>query len=108
MPAGKHKSGHYRKVSVRTPGAKTVLHYRKRKPAKAKCGSCKKILSGVPHKLTSKFKNLPKTCKRPERPYGGVLCSGCMRALMKEKCRKSKISDGLGIAKQSPSARSES
>lgn len=89
MPAGKHKSGRFRKIFVRTPGSKTVVHYRKRKPSKARCGKCKKVLAGMPNLSHSKLKNLPKSCKRPERPYGGVLCSACTRALLREKVRSS-------------------
>ncbi|HLC89031.1 MAG TPA: 50S ribosomal protein L34e [Candidatus Nanoarchaeia archaeon] len=87
MPAGKHKSGRYRKVFVRTPGGNTTIHYRKRKPKKAICANCKKQLAGVPRELPSKMANMPKTAKRPERPYGGVLCSGCTRELLKQKAR---------------------
>ena len=87
MPAGKHKSGRFRKVFVRTPGSKTVVQHRRRKPGKTKCRDCGKVLAGVPHDLASKTKNLPKTHKRPERPYGGVLCSKCMRVVMKAQAR---------------------
>ena len=85
MPAGKHRSRSMRRVFVKTPGGVTKLHYRQRKPSKAKCAGCGKILQGTPHKKTSKQKNLPKTKKRPSRPYGGVLCSACMRKQMREK-----------------------
>ncbi len=87
MPRGMFKSGRLRKIFVRTPGAKTVVHYRQRKPSKAICGSCKKQLQGVPRELPAKMANMPKTAKRPERPYGGVLCSACTRVLMKAKVR---------------------
>ncbi len=87
MPAGKHKSGRYRKIFVKTPGSKVVTHYRERKPSKAICGNCKKQLAGVPRERPAKFARMPKTARRPERPFGGVLCSACTRALMKEKAR---------------------
>ena len=87
MPEGKHKSRTYRRIFVKTPGGSTVVHYRRRKPAKPKCGSCGKVLLGVPHELPFKMQNMPKTAKRPERPYGGVLCSSCMRALLKQRAR---------------------
>ena len=87
MPAGKHKSRRFRKVFVRTPGSNTVVHHRRRKPSKSKCRDCGKVLAGVPHNLASKTKNLPKSAKRPERPYGGVLCSKCMRVVMKDQAR---------------------
>jgi len=79
-----------RMIFVRTPGSRTVVHFKSKKPSKAKCGKCGKVLAGVPRELPSKLKNLPKTKKRPERPYGGVLCSKCTRALMKQKARAKK------------------
>ncbi len=81
------KSGRLRKIFVRTPGAKTVVHYRQRKPSKAVCANCKKQLAGVPRELPAKMRNMPKTAKRPERPFGGVLCSVCMRNRMKQQAR---------------------
>jgi large subunit ribosomal protein L34e len=87
MPRGMFKSGRLRKIFVRTPGGRNTLHYRARKPSKAICTSCKKPLAGVPRELPSKMKNLPKTAKRPERKYGGVLCSACTRTLLKNQAR---------------------
>ncbi len=81
------KSGRLRKIAVKTPGGKVKTHYRERKPSKAICGSCKKQLAGVPREVASKMRNLPKTMKRPERPYGGVLCSKCTRLLMQQRAR---------------------
>ena len=87
MPAGRHRSRTMRRVFVKTPGARTKLHYRKKKPGKAECGKCGKQLAGVPRERPYKMKNMPKTKKRPERPYGGVLCSKCTRELIKAKAR---------------------
>ena len=87
MPRGMFKSGRLRKIFVKTPGSKTVVHYRQRKPSKAVCGNCKKALPGVPREMPAKMANLPKTAKRPERPYGGVLCSACTRKVLKMKAR---------------------
>jgi len=89
MPSGKHKSRTFRRVFVRTP-SKTKLTYRRRKPSKAKCGKCGAILKGVPRDVPSKFKKIPKTKKRPERPYGGNLCSRCMREKMRLKAKINK------------------
>ena len=79
MPAGKHKSRTFIRVFVRNISGKAIKHFRKRKTKKKPCSECGKVLMGVPHKIQSKFNTLPKTKKRPERPYGGVLCSSCMR-----------------------------
>lgn len=79
MPAGKHKSRSLRRVFVKTPGSGTKIQYRKRKPSKKVCQDCGKNLQGIPSLIQSKLKNLPLTKKRPQRPYGGTLCSSCMR-----------------------------
>jgi large subunit ribosomal protein L34e len=88
MVSGKHKSRSMRRVYRKTPGGKVVLHYRKRKPKLPRCGSCGATLKGVVKERPSKLKNMPKTKKRPTRPYGGVLCTKCLRKLMIEKARK--------------------
>jgi len=87
MPEGRRKSRSLRRVYVRTPGGKTVIHYRKRKPSKAKCAICKKPLHGVPRERPTKLRKLSKTEKRPSRPYGGYLCAKCLREVIKEKAR---------------------
>lgn len=68
-----------RRVFVRTPSGENKIHYRKRKPSRPICAECGAYLHGIPHLIKSKFKNIAKTKKRPQRPYGGVLCSRCMR-----------------------------
>jgi large subunit ribosomal protein L34e len=77
-----------REVKVRTPGKKTVIHYKKRQPGKAVCTKCGDILKGVANERPYKMKNMPLTKKRPERPYGGVLCSKCMRKVIVAKARE--------------------
>lgn len=88
MPRGMHKSKTLRQVFVKTPGGKTVKHYRRRKPSKAVCGSCKKELKGVPKNIPAKVRAMPKSARRPERPYGGNLCSACTRRLLQTKARE--------------------
>ncbi len=87
MPRGMFKSGRLRKIFVKTPGAKNVVHYRQRKPSKAVCGNCKKVLAGVPRELPAKMANMSKSMKKPERPYGGNLCSACTRIVLQNKAR---------------------
>jgi large subunit ribosomal protein L34e len=75
-----------RRVKVKTPSAKVVTHFRKRKNAKLTCHKCGIVLAGT-KPATSKVAKMSKSEKRPERPYGGVLCSKCMRALFIKKAR---------------------
>lgn len=79
-----HRSRTFRRVHVKTPGGDNVIHHKKRKPGQAVCGSCGAVLKGVASDRPYKMQNMPKSKKRPERPYGGVLCSKCMREKIKE------------------------
>ena len=88
MPSGKHKSGHYRKIFVKTPGNRTTVHFRERKPSATVCSQCRQKLAGVPRENPAKMANMPKTAKRPERPYGGTLCSSCTRKLIQLRARE--------------------
>ena len=84
------KSGRFRKISIKVPGGRTKVQYKQRKPSKAKCGACGKVLAGVPRELPAKLSKLPKTARRPDRKFGGVLCNQCSRAYFKNKARSEK------------------
>ncbi|RJQ17573.1 50S ribosomal protein L34e [Candidatus Woesearchaeota archaeon] len=73
-----------RRVYVKKPSGKNTIHYKKRKPQPAHCGICHAVLKGVPSERPYKMQNMAKTMKRPERPYGGVLCSACTRKKIKQ------------------------
>ena len=83
----KTKSRTFRRVYVKTPGGKTKISYRKRKPSKAKCANCRAVLAGVPRDRPYKIRRLAKTFRRPERPFGGVLCSRCLKEKMIKRAR---------------------
>lgn len=87
MPEGKYKSRSYRRVFKKTPGGRNVVHYTRRKPAKARCPVTGDVLKGVPRERPVKMRNMAKTKKRPERPFGGVLSSKASRAVLKQKAR---------------------
>lgn len=88
MTEGKHKSRTYRRIHKTTPGGKRIIHFEKRKPKIAHCAMCGATLKGVPREVPYKMQNMPKTMKRPERPFGGVLCSRCSRLKIIEEARK--------------------
>lgn len=86
MPQPYKRSRSLRRLNIKTIGG-SILHYKERKPGKAKCGNCGTILKGIVRERPSKMQKMPKTNKRPGRPYGGELCSRCMRAFIIEKAR---------------------
>jgi len=87
MPEPNKRSRSLRRLQVKVPGGRTLKHYKKRKPGKAKCGKCGSLLKGVPRERPHKMQKLPITKKRPQRPYGGSLCSKCMRSINIAKAR---------------------
>ncbi len=87
MPRPGLRTHSYRKVYRRTPGGRAVIHYEYRKPGIAKCAICGKPLNGVPRARPVELRNMAKTMKRPERPYGGYLCHRCLARLLKEAIR---------------------
>jgi len=76
------RSRSLRRVYRRTPGGRTVVHFERRRPGKPVCWRCGKPLGGVPRGLPVEVRGLPKSRKRPNRPYGGYLCSTCLAELL--------------------------
>ncbi|RUM47877.1 MAG: 50S ribosomal protein L34e [Hyperthermus sp.] len=87
MPRPMYRSRSLRRVYVRLPGGRTVVHYERRRPKQARCAVCGRPLNGVPRLRPSALRKLPLTKKRPERMYGGVLCAVCLEKLLKKSIR---------------------
>jgi len=77
-----YRTRSWRRVMRRTPGGRLEVHFEKRKPGPARCARCGRPLAGVPRERPSRLRKLSKTAKRPERPYGGVLCSTCLAEML--------------------------
>ena len=87
MVSGKDKTRGVRRVFRRTPGGSVTTRYLPKKVGKATCAGCGKVLLGTLSASRAVMKNTAKSKKRPERPFGGVLCSKCMRLAIVEKAR---------------------
>lgn len=85
MPAPKDRQGSFRNRS--SPGGKPSRKKKSDKPSKARCALCAKVLPGVPCRSPAGLAKLAKTEKRPERPFGGVLCSPCLSQVIRDKVR---------------------
>lgn len=77
------RSRSFKRTAYRTPGGENKIRYKRKIGSQPSCGDCGTVLKGVP-KIVSKY---PKTQRRPERPFGGVLCSACMRNKIKAGAR---------------------
>ena len=82
----KHKNRSFRRV-IRKLASRITVHYKSRNPKPAHCGKCGEVLQAVPRGRPYKMQNMAKTKKRPQRPFGGVLCSKCLRNEMRSKAR---------------------
>ena len=87
MVAPRYRSRAKRRVFVRTPGGKTVIHYKVRKPKMAVCPVTGQTLKGIPRENTGKIRTMAKSKKRPQRPYGGVLSGKAMRRIVVNEAR---------------------
>lgn len=72
--------------AVRLPGGGVSYHSKVKHVNIGKCAACGRQLGGV-GKLGAQTRRLPKTGKRPERLYGGYICSICLRELIKQASR---------------------
>jgi large subunit ribosomal protein L34e len=90
MTQSKTKSRTFARKKVRTiNGTKTT--YTRRKPKVGTCPRTGEKLKGVPRELPVKMKNLAKTEKRPQRPFGGVLSSKASRQELKKRVRTKEL-----------------
>ncbi|MBU0953634.1 MAG: 50S ribosomal protein L34e [Nanoarchaeota archaeon] len=87
MPRPALRSRSFARTRVTTPSGRTRIKYRRKQPSPASCAQCKGPLAGVPRGRRNIMATLPKTKCRPERPFGGQLCSPCTRKLLIEKAR---------------------
>jgi large subunit ribosomal protein L34e len=67
--------------------SKTVSRTKRRRPGVPKCAICKRPLHGMKKLHQIEIKKLSKTERKPERAYGGYLCSSCAREKFREKVR---------------------
>jgi large subunit ribosomal protein L34e len=87
MPRPGLRARSLRKVKIKLPGGASIIHYFRRRPSGAVCANCKKPLHGVPRERDASLKGIPKSRRRPERPYGGNLCPSCAREKVKSRLR---------------------
>ena len=68
-----------RRIKVKTPAGRLVIRHESKRKIKIGCSNCGAVLHGVSQlKLAASKRN-------PSRPFGGVLCSKCSRAAIKER-----------------------
>ncbi len=87
MVAPRLRSRSKKRKYRRTPGGETVIHYDAKKHSRHHCARCGGVLDGTPSGTPIEIKRMKRSERVPERPYAGVLCSGCTEKLMRYKTR---------------------
>ncbi len=72
---------------VRTPGGRLARHETRKKHGDAVCAICSAVLLGVRTGSKVEIGKLSRSERRPERPFGGVLCSACTRNIISMRAR---------------------
>ncbi len=70
------------KIKRKTPGRRVATHKRREKTSKHKCALCGAVLHGMKRGTNSEIRRASKSQRRPERPFGGQLCTKCFRKVM--------------------------
>lgn len=83
MVAPRNRSRSKKKVKTRTPGGKTVTHYKGKKTGRKKCSRCSSELGGTPSRTKTVLRRMSKSERIPSRPYAGVLCDSCVDDLVR-------------------------
>ncbi|HYB93229.1 MAG TPA: 50S ribosomal protein L34e [archaeon] len=83
MPKPALRVRNRRHYSTKTPGGRTVTHFYRKIGEVAICTICGRPLH-APRLSPSSARKLPKTAKRPQRIYGGQICSSCLREMIKK------------------------
>lgn len=76
------RSRSVKRLKRKAPSGESRIIYRRRKRHVAHCMICGRPLGGVPRDRAG-LRRGPKTAKRPERYFGGVICPACLRAALK-------------------------
>lgn len=83
----RHMSTSLKEHRVRTPGGRIIVRYKYKKHSKHVCAICKKELSGKPAGRPVEISRLAKSERRPERPFGGMLCSKDTRMVLSYRAK---------------------
>ncbi|MCE7733844.1 MAG: 50S ribosomal protein L34e [Candidatus Heimdallarchaeota archaeon] len=68
-----------KRILVKTPGGRFYFKSVKNKPNYPHCATCSRKLPGVARGTRVQVRRMSISQRRPNRPYGGQLCSPCLR-----------------------------
>ncbi len=87
MVQPRFRSRTFRRIFSKVPSGDVRILYKRRRNAAPQCADCGTRLFGVARGTKAQVRSLSKSSRRPERPYGGKLCSACTRKTIIAKAR---------------------
>jgi len=90
MVRGMYRSRSLKRKQVRAPGGNSVTHYKRKKTSKHVCAECGALLGGVPRGTPHEISQMSKSHKSVSRPFGGYLCSSCLKKKIQQEIRARK------------------
>lgn len=79
MVRGFLKNRTFKRVRVSLPGGGSKIQYRRARNGAPQCADCGGVLKGTARGSPSQIMKLSKSERRPDRLFGGVLCSACSK-----------------------------
>lgn len=89
MPKPSLRTRSKKRRVLQLPGGQRVTHYKREKISRPQCARCGKVLSGILRFVPSEIRRLPGSQRKIGRPYGNVLCSRCLKEVLKQAVRSS-------------------
>lgn len=77
-----------KRVKKKTPEGRVTTHFRRKRSGAPRCARCGRKLPGMRARNSKALKRLNRSRKKVNRPYGGNLCSACMRSEIRGRVRR--------------------
>ena len=89
MPEPSLRTRSKKRHLLRLPGGRVKTNFKREKVNALCCSRCGGLLHGIPRLIPSGCGKLSASEKRVGRMFGGQLCAGCLRDLLKASVRSS-------------------
>lgn len=87
MPQPHLRTRSKKRFKVTLPSGEGGTRYKKEVPSTILCSLCSQPLGGVPHATTAEIRKLNRSKRRVWRPYGGQICSNCLKKALRQAAR---------------------
>jgi large subunit ribosomal protein L34e len=87
LPRRSKRTRSRKRVTKSLPGAGQRVHYKLKAGAVQRCRICKRPLGGVPRASRFVASKLNRGRKSVQRPFGGQICSDCLKRGLRQAAK---------------------